>query len=399
MVSLLSRGVLALCAVAACGGAGNKKPVQPVDTGETKPEPKPESEAEREAKRQALALAIVPDGSKCLPVALKEDNAPRLEFAAIGKDIVVCAVDTDRTRLLGTIGCWKVAVDTGALTYTDRTPLPGANVDVSIEDHCVRGFCVPKDTKVAGIKVAHMSWNLDGTKLAVLVGDEVHVFDGASKEHEAQFTVRGDKGLTNDAVAVHFVGDHVFVEGSDQGPYAAVWQFKADGTPQGPLVGIGGKPDQPLSTYMGAFTLLDGDHVGIAEHGLESITSFEISTGKRAKSVRKVGKPACKPDEIDAFWHDGDKVSDKCRGSMASLYGSYIGATAVMGSKSLVVMLRDDRLGEFGVLDPKSLAEKKVIKMPWCEKTADAGKADAGKADAGKADAGKAAKPDAAKDE
>jgi hypothetical protein len=44
-----------------------------------------------------------------------------------------------------------------------------------------------------------------------------------------------------------------------------------------------------------------------------------------------------------------------------------------MGSKSLVVMLRDDRLGELAVMDPKSLAEKSAIKMPWCTAEADAG--------------------------
>ena len=43
------------------------------------------------------------------------------------------------------------------------------------------------------------------------------------------------------------------------------------------------------------------------------------------------------------------------------------GATAVMGSKSLLVLLRGPRLGELAVMDPKSLAEKRAIKLPWCE--------------------------------
>ena len=45
-----------------------------------------------------------------------------------------------------------------------------------------------------------------------------------------------------------------------------------------------------------------------------------------------------------------------------------MGATAIMGKKSLVVMMRGDRLGELGVLDPKLLSEKRAIKLPWCEK-------------------------------
>ena len=82
--------------------------------------------------------------------------------------------------------------------------------------------------------------------------------------------------------------------------------------------------------------------------------------------MRKVGKLACKADELDAFWHDGDKVTDKCKDSVMKASGHLIGATAVTGSKNLLVLLRGDRLGELAVLDAKTLAEKKAIKMPWC---------------------------------
>ena len=47
--------------------------------------------------------------------------------------------------------------------------------------------------------------------------------------------------------------------------------------------------------------------------------------------------------------------------------GHLMGANAVMGSKSMLVLLRGDRLGEFAVLDARTLAEKKSIKMPWCD--------------------------------
>src|SRR4029077_185914 len=80
-----ARRVLALGLVAACGGGGKKTPVKPTSDGTAKqPDGPAETEAEREKKRHALAVAIVPEDSKCLPPALKEDNAPRLDFAAIG---------------------------------------------------------------------------------------------------------------------------------------------------------------------------------------------------------------------------------------------------------------------------------------------------------------------------
>ena len=44
-----------------------------------------------------------------------------------------------------------------------------------------------------------------------------------------------------------------------------------------------------------------------------------------------------------------------------------MGATAVAGSKNFLVLLRGPRLGELAVIDSKTLAEKKAIKLPWCE--------------------------------
>ena len=355
-----------LLALGACGGGGKKAPVKPTETEVKAPPPPPETEADREKKRHAEAVAIVPEGSKCLPGALKEDGAPELQLAAVGTDAVVCAVDKDKSRLLGPVGCWKVDLASGALTPQDAAPMPGGSLEVKLDGNCARGYCLPKDAKSTG-STAHMSWNLDGTKVAVQVGDDVHIFDAGTKAHESSFSIRGDKGLTNDPIAIHYVGDTIFVEGADQGPYSAVWAFKQDGTAQGPINALGGKEEKPVSTYHGSFSILDKTHVGVAENGMETLTIYEVDTGKRTKLVRKIGKVACKPSELDAFWHDGDKVTDKCKDSIMKASGHLMGATAVKGSTSLLVLLRGDRLGELAVLDAKSLAEKKVIKMPWCE--------------------------------
>src|SRR5205823_4276799 len=115
-----------------------------------------------------------------------------LELVAIGQDAILCAIDTDKSRLLGSLGCWKVDLKTGGLTYQEPAPLPGRNVDVMLDDHCARGFCVPREAKLASAKVAHLAWSYpEPTKVAMLVGDDVHVFDAASKKHESQFTIRG----------------------------------------------------------------------------------------------------------------------------------------------------------------------------------------------------------------
>lgn len=362
--------VLGTASVAACGGGSKKTASKPNPKGTTGTAQSsgPKTEADRENDRHARATAIVPQGSNCLPLALKEDAAPRLELAAIGTDAVLCAVDVDKDRLLGPVGCWKIDLNTGGLAYEAPWPLPGHNVTVKLEDRCARGYCLPNEAKAPAGKIAHMAWNLGGSKVAVIIDDEIHLFDAATKAHESAFAIRGDKGVTNDPIGVHFVGDMLFVEGADHGPYSAVWAFKTDGTALGPLTNIGGgKEEKPISTYQGSFSILDKTRVGLSERGMETLNTYEVDTGKRSKLVRKVPKPVCKPDELDAYWHDGDKVTDKCKDAMDKSYGHLKGATAVLGSKSFLVVLRGERLGELAVLDAKTLAEKKAIKLPWCE--------------------------------
>lgn len=354
-------------ALVACGGSKKppkKPPITKADPTPTKPV---ETEEDRDRKRLTAAHAIVPENATCLPQGLKETTAPRLELAAVGNDAVLCALDTDESRLLGPVACWKIDLGSGALTYMPAAPIPGRGISVLLDDRCARGFCLPKDAKVPASKVARMTWSTDGSKVAVLVGDDMHIYDSSSKAHESSFSIRGDKGVTNDPVAVHWVGEMLFVEGNDQGPFAAVWAFKADGTAVGGIEAIGAKDGKPLSTYGGSFSLLDKTRVAVSEQGFSTLTIYETSTGQRSKLVRKLTKPPCKNDEVSAYWNDqNDKVGAKCKDALDKSFAALQGATAVAGSRNLLVMLRGPRLGELAVLDGKTLAEKKAIKLPWC---------------------------------
>lgn len=355
--------IVSVLLLAACGG-GNKPVQQPVvEKEEPPPPPKKETEEDREAKRLAAAREIVPDGSTCLPAALKEPTAPRLELAAIGDDAVVCAIDTQEDRLLGPVACWKVDLGTGGLSYISPTPLPGRGMQVQLDEGCARGFCLPQDALAEAGSTAHIAWHPGGGKVAVLAGDSVHLFEVSSKAHESSFSIRGDKGVTGTPIAVHWVGDALFVEATDETPSSAVWVFKPDGTATGPVMPIGS--NKPASTYMGSFSILDNNRIGIGERGFSTFTIYESDTGKRAKLVRKLAKPPCKNAELDAFWKGGE-VSEKCKAHMTKHFDHLIGATAVAGGKNYLVMLRGNRLGELAVLDAKTLAEKKTFRLPWC---------------------------------
>ncbi len=373
---------LAVLSFGACGG-GKKTPAKPKPTVDTaKQTPPPETEEDREKKRHEKIVAIIPENSTCLPTSLKEEGAPRLDLAAIGKDAVVCAIDEDRSRLLGSVGCWKIDLGTGSLTYQMVMSLPGRDLPVKLEDRCARGYCLPKDAKLPADNVAHMAWNLDSSKVAVLAGDDVHIYDASSRAHESSFSIRGDKGVAGEPIALYWNGEGIFVEAGEK-TASNVWLFKPDGTAVGVLDAIGGKTPTPLSTYQGSFSLLDEGRVAVAEQGFSTVTTYETATGKRTKLVRKIPAGPCKKDELDAYWKDASaSLSPKCKDFVSKNFAHLIGAEAVAGSKNLLVLLRGPRLGELAVIDSKTLAEKKAIKMPWCE---GGGAATGGTADAEKA--------------
>ena len=367
--------VLALVVLVACGGS-KQQAAKPEHDVVTAPPPHKETEEDRAKQRHDAAVAIVPEGSTCVPTALKADSAPRLELAGEGADAVLCAVDTDPSRLLGTLGCWKIDLknvdaktNTVGLVYDDMKPLPGHDVDVKLDGKCARGYCVPD----ADGDVAHLSWNLDGSKVAMLVGDTVHLFDAANKTHASSFSTKVDKGPTAPPVAVYYAGDAIFVEGRDD-TTDGVWGFKEDGSLIGPITTLGGKGNEPVSIVKGSFSVIDPSHVALADHGMETLTTYEVATGKRIKAVRKQGKLPCKPAEIETYWKGGDKVTDKCRTALDKSSGPLVGATAVMGSSNLLVVLRGERLGDLAVMNPTSLTEsKKAFHLPWCTAGGDAG--------------------------
>jgi hypothetical protein len=135
----------------------------------------------------------------------------------------------------------------------------------------------------------------------------------------------------------------------------------------GPVAMLGGKEEKPVSTYKGSLSVLDKNRIAVADHGMETVTTFQLDNGARGKLVRKLKtKAACKATELDAYWHEGDKVTDKCKDSIEKAYGALMGSTMVAGAKNNLALLRGDRLGELGVLDAKTLEEKKAIKLPWC---------------------------------
>ncbi|MFT3695311.1 MAG: hypothetical protein QM831_19415 [Kofleriaceae bacterium] len=376
-----SRGLAwSILFLAACGG-GSKKPKKPEPKEEKVEAPPPETDASRESKRKSAIEAITPPGTNCLPKEIHDENGPQLEIGIVGNDAILCAVDRDPSRALGDIGCWKVDIkgmtaNSVPLIYQDPAPQPGHDLPAMTFHGCARGFCSPGKTATG---LVHLSWSFDGKKVAMLSGTDVHLFDAESKQHLSTFGIAGDKGVTGTPTAIHFVADSVIVEGGDD---PGAWVFKADGTVTGQIMAMGGKEEKPLSLKKGALSVLDDKKVGLADHGMTTFTTYEVETGRRSKAIRKPTKAPCKPAEIEAYWNDGDKVTDKCRDALdKGNEKQWVGATALQGSKSLVFVTKGDKLGSLSIVDPKTLEVKKSVKMEVCGGGADGGGAAAAPAE------------------
>ncbi len=351
------RWVLIAWVLAGCPSSKPPAKPKPKPTKPTDPPPAVETEAERDAKRLEAAHAIIPKGTTCLPVALHKKQSPRLELAAIGADAILCAYDTQRNRLLGPVGCWKIDLASGGLTYREPAPLPGIGFALRIEESCVRGFCLPKEVELPSDKVAHMAYNLDGSKVALLASDQISLFDATTRTREAGFSIKG----VGQVSALHLLNDTLFVEAGEEGKHRT-YQFKTDGTKLGAI-----SDDKDQSILNGSFSILDKTRVALGEPGWPFLIVIDTETGKKTRLARAVPKSPCTADETAHYWADSGDVSEKCNKYMVKTFDHLVGATAVAGARNLLVVLRNGRLGELGVLDATTLAEKKSINLEWCE--------------------------------
>jgi hypothetical protein len=365
---------------AACGGGGEKKkPEKPKPTKPKPEKPKPETEADREAKRLKEAREIVPEGSNCLPAALKPaELAPTLEVGAVDNAPVVCAIDTDESRLLGPVACWSIDPKAGTLTYKDPAPLPGRGFPVRLDgegERCARGYCLPADATVPAPPIVHLAWSHGGDKVAVAIPGaepEIHVFGAADKAHQGVIKPKdaeaGDKALQTDLAGILFVGDVVAAVGAPNDAGAAVHLFKSDGTPVGAVERFGGKAKGPVSVKNGSVSVFGDGMIALNEDAMATITTIDVKTGARAKLVRKPPKTKCKQKDIDALLAGGgEKASDKCKTDYARHYEPLIGSTFVQGKNNHLVLLRGERYGEFAVVDAKTLVENRHFGPAWCE--------------------------------
>jgi hypothetical protein len=371
--------LVAIIVLAACGGGGNagKKPKKPTGDDVTKPEPpKPETEEDREKKRLAAAHEIVPEGSTCLPAALKPaDGAPALEIGVVDSAPVMCAIDNDPELLLGPIACWTIDLQSGALTYKAPAPVPGRAFRVGLTGRCARGYCLPDDVAMPAPPVVHIAWSHGADKVAVAITGsepEIHIFGAADKAHQGVIkpkdATHAARALPTDLASIVFVGDVVAAVGAAGDAGAPVFLFKTDGTAAGAVERLGGKTKGPVSVAKGSVSVFGDGQLALNEDAMTTLTTIEVATGKRAKLVRKPPKTACKAKDLTALIAGAEtKASERCKSEFAVAYAPLIGATVVQGKKNHLVLLKGERYADLAVVDAKTLEENRSLDAKWCD--------------------------------
>jgi|GEM_PF-3376354 len=301
----------------------------------------------------------------CMPAWYGEADygrRPKLTLSRVGDAVVLCAVDQDHERLVGTLGCWAVDPATGGLSAHAAISPPGQGHLAKVTDGCVEGLCAE------GLEgeTALVATNIDGTR-AVVLGDReprFHVFDTATKKEIKAFVnspVDGeadDKAISNEPIEIYFVGQRIYVLGTDAGPWMGVWRFADHGMRLGPI-----KEGEALaSLYGGSLSVLDDGHVGASLRGLDSLIILDVTGGEPVSVRRATPKSPCSAEELDLM---GDGAEEgPCAEHIARVF--YPWSDAQLVSLPSGGYLAVQTSGELVTLDAK-LAETKRFPAPYCK--------------------------------
>lgn len=268
--------------------------------------------------------------------------------------------------------CWDVDAKTGALRpRPGMTVPPGHAIDAKLDDAgCTGGYCTgvkPDPDEDSGEALVMTS--TDGAHVGVIpTGQHVmplYIFDAATKKLVRSILLADDKApantsITNAVQDAYYLGDTVYVVGTDAGPYTAVWAFGDDGTRLG-LIGGG---DEGFSIYAGSIDISDDSHVALADNWMEHVLVVSAKDRSTTTITRAVKPGPCKPHDFDP---DADHHGKACARKLAKDYEPYAGAKLVsLPDGSFLAASSAPRAGELVVLDGKKLTVKKRLHLKVC---------------------------------
>jgi hypothetical protein len=288
MERLRGASTIVVAAAVMAGGCGGKRPpaaspseaAQGAGGGAAAAEPEPaESPAGDEDGPEQLPKVQ----ASCLPA-----GSYHYVLGRTGGKLVLCGT-TSRGTLFG---CWGVD-GKGALSARATSPIPGTAVAVDAAKGCHEGLCWKPPGEDAAFDKVRVAMHPDGKRAAALVGEDVTIYDVASKKATLTFPLRkngdlvGEHEVSNGPVTLWFAGEGVFILGLDAGPAGALFPYSVGGKALGPAY---------WSVYMGGVAI-DEDKLVLNEDALKKLTTLDGRAKGGKTIVRQLPKSPCKPEE------------------------------------------------------------------------------------------------------
>lgn len=299
----------------------------------------------------------------CLPGAVAVADSP--VFADLGLvDGAPTICVEERGEKPRVVGCWSVDGKTGALSASPASGLPGHARQVVLDAKgCAAGLCLAKPPSETGL-TAMVAISTDGAHAVLNYGSELSVFDAASKKlvktiNTVDEKAPDDTNVSNAITDVLYIGNTIYCEGHDAGPFAAVWAYKDDGTRLG---GVDSKGQ--VMVYDGSSSVLDDSHAGFATGGLATLAVISAKDRSRKNLDRHFKRSPCKKVEIE---DPSAEVSKACQRHLAKNFTPYIGARLVFTPTGILGLVHQESTPELALFDRK-LVEKKRLKLALCAK-------------------------------
>lgn len=338
-----------------------------------------------------LALLLAPTPSRADPACLPGQLFPegeglgmpaRLDLGLVAGVPTLCA--RNDAEHAGLLGCWTVDATGGALSVSTATSLPGhSQLGKTDANGCIEGYCTTPKANADELLIWATSTN--GTHAVILRERTLFVFDAKTKQQTTVIPISDDKApentnIGNEPIEILYVGNALYVVGTDAGPYIAVWSYKDDGTRTG-VITPGAEPSNfgGYSVFSGGVNVLDDSHVALANAGLQTMLIIRAADGAREELVRPVSTAPCTKDEVDYGLDLGDYevregdapigVSAACNKTIVKNFEPYSELDPIrLPSGDFLAALSGKGLGSLAILDGRSLMEKQRLKLSRCAK-------------------------------
>jgi hypothetical protein len=298
----------------------------------------------------------------CLPKGVAVEESPlAADLGLVGGAPTICVTQSGEAPKL--VGCWAVDAKTGALSETAAIGLPGHSHQIVLDSRgCSGGLCLTKPPSNDSLN-AMVATSTDGAHAVISYGSELFVFDAATRKlvktiHTVDEKAPDNTNVSNAITDVLYVGNTIYCEGHDAGPFAAVWAYKDDGTRLGNVDARG-----QVMVYGGSSSVLDDGHAGFATGGLATLAVIAAKDGSRKNLDRHFKRGPCKKTEME----DGAEVGKVCSKHLDKNYTPYVGARLVFVPNGILGLVSQDHAPELAVFDRK-LVEKKRLKLALCAK-------------------------------